>query len=213
MRYFPVLAFVGCLAVLGQVKPPLGILRAELLAWDGSWDDGVLRLRLDSGLNYECAFDGRSFFERDRIRISPGRLRPGDQLEVMSDRTTQSSKCFARRIKVILPNTAEEQFAWGSVTRATEHFAPRGSLTYTGAVSETFDDRFVLRLRGGGRQTIRLRRDTRFFQNGSPASKEALAVNMQVHVRAGFNPDDEVEAYQVFSGEILQPQSNSARQP
>lgn len=213
MLYIFVLA-LSIAPVLGQTKPPVGIVHAVLREWDGSWDDGTLRLRLESGLEYDCAFDARSFFERDHVRISPGRLRPGDRLEVMSDRTTQADSCFARHIKIILPNAQDASAqTWGSVTRATEHFAPRGSLVYTGVVVQESGDRFVLRLRKGGRQTIRLRKDTRFIENGSPTGKGILAVNMQVHVRAGLNPEDEVEAYQVFSGEILQPQAGSARQP
>jgi hypothetical protein len=206
-----VLGIILGIAGFGQLKPPLGILRAELLSWDGSWDNGTLRLRLESGLDYACNFDARSFFERDRVRISPGRLRPGDRVEVMSDRTAQSSLCFARMIKVVAIH--EEAAVWGSVTRATEHFAPRGTLIYSGVVVEEGTNQFLLRTRSGQRQAIRLRPDTRFVQNGRAGGREILAINAQVYVRAGLNSEEEVEAYQVISGEILQPKGPTVRQP
>lgn len=196
---------------MGQLRPPLGILRAELLSWDGAWNDGVLQLRLESGSDYSCAFNSRTFFERDRTRISPGRLRPGDKLHVVSDRTSPNAKCFARMVKVVAQH--EQPAEWGSVTRATEHFAPRGSLLYSGVVVDQAEAAFTMRTRAGERHRILIRSDTRFLSNGSAAGREILEMNRQVNVRAGLNPDDEIEAYQVVSGEILQPAAGRARQP
>jgi hypothetical protein len=194
-----------------QPQPPLGILRAELIAWDGSWDGGALRLKLDSGIDYACAFDGRTFFERDRVRISIGRLRPGDSLEVVSDRVTPSARCFARMVKVL--TTPVVVPTWGSITRATEHFAPRGNITIVGVIVELDGANMIVKTRQGERQTIRLRHDTRFVLNGAPATKEMVALNLAVFVRAGVGSDEEIEAYQVVTGEILQPRAAPTRQP
>ncbi len=194
-----------------SARVPLGIVRAELLLWEGSWDGGTLRLRLDTGQDYACSFDARSFFERDRVRISPGRLRPGDRLEVISDRTSQASACFARIIKVMTGK--EEPLVWGSVTRATEHFAPRGTLLFSGVVVADDGDRFTLRLRNGERTVIRLRRDTRFLRGGAAAGREILLVNETLFVRAGLGFDEEIEAYSIVRGEILQPRLPEPRQP
>ena len=196
---------------LPQSKAPLGIVRAELLSWEGSWDGGLLRLKLDTGGDYACAFDARSLFERDRVRISPGRLRPGDRLEVISDRTSQATTCFARMIKVLTGQ--EEPLVWGSITRATEHFAPRGNLLYSGVVVADDGDRFTLRLRSGERTVIRLRRDTRFLDGGAAVGREILRVNAPLFVRAGLGFDEEIEAYSVVRGEILQPRSGEPRIP
>lgn len=209
MRLCLVLGF-GCL-VIAQPRPPLGILRAELLSWDGSWKDGILQLRLDSGIDYSCGFTSLTFFEREGNRISPGRLRPGDKLQVMSDRTSPGAKCFARRVKVVAEHDSPAQ--WGSVRRATEHFAPRGNVVYTGIVVSQEESAFTMRLRSGEKHRILLRGDTRFLDNGASAGPEILVMNRQVHVRAGFNPDEEMEAYQVVSGEILQPGAPRVRQP
>ncbi len=204
MRISPILALMGAAAVWGQPKPPLGILRGELSSWTGSWDGGALQLKLDSGIDYECQFNSRTFFDRDRARISVGRLRPGDFLEIVSDRTTASSVCFARMVKVVA-TLQGEQPVWGQVTRATEHFAPRGSLIYSGIVVEHAGDGFLLRTRAGQRVAIRIRSDTRFVQNGLPSGRDILSVNGVVFVRAGIGLGEEVEAYQVVAGEILQP--------
>ncbi len=195
----------------GQPQPPLGIFHAELLSWDGQWDDGTLRLRLDSGTDYACTFNSRSFFERDSVRISPGRLRPGDRVELVTDRTSPRARCFARMIRVVLEDRT--QSTWGAIRRSTEGIAPRGSLTFTGVIVGISAGSFVVRSRTGDRITIRLRRDTRILENGASGGAEILKMNSQVHVRAGMDPDDEIEAYQIVSGEILQPRGGPARQP
>lgn len=209
MRYAMVLGFLS--AASAEPRPPLGILRADLLSWEGTWQTGVLLLRLDSGIDYSCNFNSATFFERDRTRIGVGKLRPGDKLHVVSDRTSPAAKCFARMVRIVAEH--EAPFEWGSVRRATESFAPRGSLAYSGVIVQPEEGSFVLRTRTGERHRILLRRDTRFVENGTPAGPEILLANRQVYVRAGFNSDEAMEAYQVVVGEILQPSSGPARQP
>jgi hypothetical protein len=209
MRLIAVLGLI--VACQAQPRPPLGILRGDLLSWEGTWQDGVLQLRLDSGIDYECRFSAATFFERDRARISVGKLRPGDKLHVVSDRTSPNAKCFARMVRIVSEH--EAPFQWGSLRRATESFAPRGSLVYAGVVVQPEEGAFVLRTRAGERHRILLRRDTRFIDNGLPAGPEILTANRQIYVRAGFNADEEMEAYQVVSGEILQPLAPAPRQP
>jgi len=203
MRIPLILALAGAV-IWAQPKPPLGILRGELSSWTGSWDGGALQLKLESGMDYECQFNSRTFFDRDRSRISVGRLRPGDLLEIVSDRTSVASACFARMVKII-SKLQDAPVTWGQVTRATEHFAPRGDLIYSGIIVEHANDGFVLRTRAGQRVAIRLRSDTRFIQNGLPSGRDILSVNGVVFVRAGTGLGEEVEAYQVVAGEILQP--------
>jgi hypothetical protein len=209
MRCFLVLGIVTL--AFGQPRPPLGILRGDLLSWEGTWQNGVLQLRLDSGIDYSCQTSTATFFERDRTRIHPAKLRSGEKVQVMSDRTSPGAKCFARMVKIVSEH--EAPFQWGSVRRATESFAPRGSLVYAGVVVHQEEGAFTMRVRGGERQRIVLRHDTRFLDNGAAAGPEILVANRQVYVRAGFNTEEEVEAYQVISGEILQPLGPLVRQP
>jgi hypothetical protein len=209
MRYALVLGIVS--VALGEPRPPLGILRADLLSWEGTRQGGVLQLRLDSGIDYSCNFTSATFFERDRVRIHAGKLRPGDKLHVMSDRTSPGAKCFARMVKIVAEH--EAPFQWGSVRRATESFAPRGALVLSGVVVRSDAEAFVIRTRTGERHRIRIRPDTHFLDNGAVATLDVMITNRQVFVRAGFNSDEEIEAYQVISGEILQPTGPTMRQP
>jgi hypothetical protein len=63
----------------------------------------------------------------------------------------------------------------------------------------------VLHTRGGGDQTILLRQDTRYLQDGEMVGSSELKPNMRVFIRAGKTLYNEVEAYQVIWGEILEP--------
>jgi hypothetical protein len=66
-------------------------------------------------------------------------------------------------------------------------------------------ERVVLHTREAGDQCILLRQDTRYLANGEVVDAAALKPNMRVFVRAGKNLYDEVEAYQVIWGAILNP--------
>ena len=72
-------------------------------------------------------------------------------------------------------------------------------------VSRLSDARLVLRMRGGPVQTILLRQDTRYLADGGVVDAASLKLNMRVFVRAGKTIYDEVEAYQIVWGAILQP--------
>lgn len=204
-----VLLATAVLPTWTQTRLPVGLLNASLTRWEGTWEAGELILALDSSADYPCRFDGRTFFEREGRRIPIGRLRPGDRLEVMSDRTTQNGYCFARRVKVVTGETVADLTRQS--IRATEHFAPRGSLQYSGLVIRRDAKVLVLRLRDRTEQSIKLRPDTRFVDAGAPANLATLLINERVFVRAGLNLEDEVEAYQVVRGEIMQPGVNGPR--
>ena len=80
-----------------------------------------------------------------------------------------------------------------------------GTLTYSGVVFRVTAERLVLHTREGGDQSILLRKDTRFLENGETVEAESLKPNMRVFVRAGKDLYDQVEAYQVIWGKILDP--------
>ena len=82
---------------------------------------------------------------------------------------------------------------------------PAGTLTYAGVVFRVSGERLVLHTREGGDQSILLRKDTRFLENGESVEAETLKPNMRVFVRAGKDLYDQVEAYQVIWGSILDP--------
>jgi len=83
--------------------------------------------------------------------------------------------------------------------------APRGNLTYSGVIARLTVDRLVLHTRQEGEKTILLRLDTRYLEGGTMVEAADLKPNTRVFVRAGKNLGDQIEAYQIIWGEILQP--------
>jgi hypothetical protein len=79
-----------------------------------------------------------------------------------------------------------------------------GNLTFAGVVARLSGQSLVLRTRAG-EQTLIIRRDTRYVDNGDTVEAAELRPNMRVFVRAGKNLYEQVEAYQVIWGEILNP--------
>lgn len=197
----------GCaFATAANADPrPIGLLRGVLASWSGTAESGEIRMTLESGQDYACDFDARTFFDRERTRIHAGRLRAGDQLEVMSDRTALGMRCFARMVRVLTANHGSTAFTWGRIVRATDHFAPRGETEFSGVVTEVTDAHLVLRTRAGTRHLVRFRPDTRFMVGGQASDRAGLAVNDSVFVRSGLNLDEELEAFQVISRAALQP--------
>jgi hypothetical protein len=95
---------------------------------------------------------------------------------------------------------------FGTASRLTEDRAlPLGSLTYAGIVFRRTDDRLVLHTRDGREQSLLLRKDTRYLQNGEIVDAATLAPNTRVFVRAAKDLWDQLEAYQVIWGKILEP--------
>jgi hypothetical protein len=87
----------------------------------------------------------------------------------------------------------------------TERIVPRGRLTSHGIVIEKTADKLVLRMRDRSEKTFHLRPDTDFFEDGRAVEAPALRLNTRVFVRAGLGLMDELEAYTVIWGEIVDP--------
>lgn len=88
----------------------------------------------------------------------------------------------------------------------TEHFAPRGDLSYAGIVLSIEAGRIVIRMRNQpGPVTLLSRPDTRYVHDGIQVEAGELKKNERVYIRAGKNLGGQVEAYQISWGEILTP--------
>jgi hypothetical protein len=166
-------------------------------------------LRTPENKVYRFEFDSKTYFERDKRRVNAARLRSGDALEIVSDRGEAPALRYARIVHV-LDEAPQVRFSpylerLRQYRSATEHIVPRGSLTFSGIVSRIEGGAVILRTRTDGEKTILLRPDTRFLHRGAVVDSSALAQTMRVFVRAGRNLDDEIEAYQVVWGEILNP--------
>ncbi len=204
MRLTAGLVLVAALAA--QEQAPSGLIRGKLESRAGTPTSGELRIRAPSELLWLCAYNEKTYIERERLRIAASSLKPGDSLEMVTDRS--GGPCYARTVHVIVPpppsrpstSLRATMRTWRS---ASESIVPRGNLTFTGIVLRLSDAVMVLRTRSDGQKTILLRHDTGFAGSGRITDSSDLAVNTRVFIRAGRNLEGDLEAYQVIWGEIL----------
>ena len=206
-----VFAAIATVAAFAQDTPsdaPSGIVRGDLLKWTGTPTSGQILLTNPNG-EYRCGFDAKTYIERDGQRVAIGAFSPGDRIEILADRKTGSQACYARTLHAV------EQMPVRTVPgrrpplvrgpSPTETWAPRGDLTFSGRVVRVTDTLMVLRTRTEPTQEILLRQDTRYLAGGVRVEATTLKVNTHVFVRGGRNLDNEIEAYQVIWGDIVQP--------
>lgn len=187
---------------------PIGIVRGDLVLWEGTTSSGLLTVSNTTG-EFRCGFDAKTWMERDGQRVAVGAFAPGDRIEIVADRKPGTKTCYARTVHAVDRPVAR----YGPGRRPllklgpspTEAWAPRGDLTFAGVVMEVTPRTLVLRTRSEPRQTLLLRSDTRFMSEGVRVEPNALQVNTRVFVRAGRNLENEVEAYQVIWGDIFHP--------
>lgn len=195
---------VLALICAAQIPPQdAALLRGVLVDRGAMPDGGEFSVRAAGGQVVRYRFDAKTYVEREDTMIDVPRLRPGDDVEVLSDLLGNSPVRYARTIHV-LDLTPPPRRA------ARPHFQindaiPRGDLTFSGVVSRLSDGRLVLRTRNAGEQTILIRKDTRFLADGETVAASSLKVNMRVFVRAGKDEFGHAEAYQVVWGGILLP--------
>src|ERR1039457_6167809 len=188
-----------------QFPPPE--MAGVLLERDANVAAGELAVRAPDNQVYRFQFDARTSVERDTLSGDVGRLNPGDRVVVESDPVAGSLLRYSRIVRVLTPpaqmNLSDSRLR--SAARPALERAPQtGSLTFAGVVSRLSGQSLVLRTRGG-EQTLLIRRDTHYVDNGDTVEAAQLQPNMRVFVRAGKNVYEQVEAYQVIWGKILDP--------
>lgn len=211
MRFAAALLMAAC-AVPAQPPPALpAIVRGGVIEWEAARNGGELSIRTASHQVLRFFYDDRTYFERERQRIGVEQLAPGDLVEIVSDTLPGAALRYARTVHVVetKPVPRRRAAAPEASSRAwrssLDQILPPGNLTFSGVVARVGGGRMVLRLRGGGAQTILLREDTRFLDNGAQVGPSALEVNRRVFVRASRNFENDVEAHQVIWGDILDP--------
>jgi hypothetical protein len=200
-------AFMFTASILAQEGPPVGILRGDLVERDGTATAGELAVRAADSSVYRCSYDVKTYFERDKERISATTAKAGDKVEIISDRRQGNVKCYAMLVHIekVAPNppVAIRRLRLGP--SPTESIFPRGNLTFSGVVVRVNPSQLVLRTRVDGPKTILLRQDTRYFADGEGVAVSNLIVNTRVYIRAGKTFEDQLEAFQVMWGDILNP--------
>jgi hypothetical protein len=178
-----------------------------LLERDSNVDSGEFAIRAPDNQVYRYRFDARTLVERDTFTGGMGHLRVGDRVTVDSDPVPCSLLRYARNIHV--SNSSPPMTLADTRLRSTAFplldLSPRtGNLTFAGVVARLNGDSLVLRTRDG-EQTLLIRHDTRYVDNGDTVEAAQLRPNMRVFIRAGRNLYEQVEAYQVIWGSILEP--------
>jgi hypothetical protein len=197
------------LTLMAQERPPLETVRGEVLERSGDEKKGDFSIRLENNRVYWCLYDGGT-----RIEGTSGQLSPGDRVAMKAEMSADNSLCYAREISVAVrvPSALEEEVrqllrkkpgTLGSV------LFPRGNLTFAGVVLKVTPDRLTVQTRQSGREVFILRADTDFTTGGVAADRSACTVNMRIFIRAGRSFQNELEAFQVVWGEIVQPREAS----
>jgi hypothetical protein len=211
-QILPVILWASvCGSLRAQVPLFPGVIRGVFIECDGPGPSGEFRLRAQgTDQEYRFSFDAKTYVEREKRQISIASVRKGDTIEVVSDRDEHVAVHYARTVHVMEARPAPRPAASAGRTRINrsnplDFLAPRGNQTFAGVVTKVTVDRLVLRTRLAGEKTILLRADTRYVDGGTLVEAAELKPSTRVFVRAGENLDDQIEAYQIVWGDILEP--------
>jgi hypothetical protein len=216
MRWISVLALAVLLAgtVAAQSHNISPLIRGVLVERE-KLPSGQFTVRTADNQLLHYRFDPKTYVERDDRLIDVSRLDAGDKVEVLSDEGPASAVRYARTIHVMLrepprrppPQASGRLMEDPFIVRhtAADPYLPLSTMSLAGVVASLGQDWLVLHTRDGGNQTILLRRDTRYLGDGERVEHSDLHPNMRVFIRAGRNLFNEVEAYQIIWGQILEP--------
>lgn len=194
---------------MAEDAPPLGLTRGEVL----EVDPDQFSIRTLKNQVFRFRVDAKTFIERENQQVAFSTMKKGDIADVVCDRGPESSLRYARLVKVaevrplatalqrpVLPRRAPYP-----TMSLLDSIFPRGQLTFTGVVLTKQDDRMLLRTRADGEKLIRLRPDTNFMESGRPVENAMLKTQTRVFIRAGHGLDNDLEAYSIIWGDIVDP--------
>lgn len=189
-------------AVCAAADMPTGYFRGSMVSFEGTPTAGVLTARAAGGDLYDCGYDGKSYLELSKQRITTSKLLAGDRLEVLVDRSGRNRSCYIRILHVLPPEPARPTRAAKAQRPPARSVRPLTTVTVSGVVVRNENGWITVRGREG-EESMLVRRDTRFFGDGVRMDAASLGVNQRVFVEAGRNLDGDLEAYQVTWGAIL----------
>jgi hypothetical protein len=188
-----------------QFPPPE--LTGILLECDPNVASGEFAVRAPDDQVYRFQFDQKTAVERDSLEGNVGHMAAGDKVQVESEGVPGSLLRYARTVRVLTPKpnmTLADTRLRAAVRPSFDRLPLTGNLTFAGVVSRLNSQSLVLRTRVG-EQTLLIRRDTHYVDNGGTVEAAELRPNMRVFIRAGKNVYEQVEAYQVIWGNIFEP--------
>jgi len=206
MRTIAITAILPWLAA-AQAPQDAPIVQGVLLECDQR-PVGELAVRVADNQVLRYQFDRKTYVERDDHLIEAARLVPGEKIEIVSDRAPGFTLRYARTIHVVQAVTPPRQPRASALPKPynprTDTFR-RGTRSYSGVIYRINGEKLVLHTRSDGDLNILLRKDTRYLQDGQVVEANELKPNTRVFVSAGKDLYNEVEAYQVVWGKILDP--------
>ncbi len=208
------LLFVSPVVLWAQGAVPPAVVQGILLERDPQVASGEFSVRVPGDQVFRFLFNAKTSVDRGRQPIDVARLQPGEEVEVISDEVERSLLRFARIVHVLSSPPPPKPLSQSRL-RPYRYSAdrelplldrpiPLASEALAGVVFRVNSQRVVLHTRAGD-QTILLRPDTRYVEDGSVVGSTDLKPNMRVYIRAGRTLYNEMEAYQVVWGEILEP--------
>ena len=203
----PSIVFLLSVFAAAAQTRPAALVRGVLLERDTQIAGGQFSVRAADNQVLRYLFDRKTYVERENQLIDVPRLTPGEKVEVVSDVVPGSALRYARTIHVMYDAPPPRPLSAGRLRayRASdEPRIPAGTLTYSGVVFRLNHERLLVHTRAGD-QTLLLRKDTRYLQNGEIVEAASLKPNTRVFIRAGKDVYEQLEAYQIVWGNILNP--------
>lgn len=201
-------ALLVALNLTAEERLPNPLSSGVFVEWTGSDSGGSFSFRTAAQSTFECAFTGRTYFEKEHRRTRVSLIPAGEPVEVLSERLANPPSCRALIVRV--GQQAHPQGAgtfrkpWATPTEA---FAPRGNMLLAGVVVRVDQPYIWLRTRDGKSHVIVIRPDTRISAEGTIVGRDAIPFNRPVFVRAGRSMDGDIEAYTMVWGDILLPKA------
>jgi hypothetical protein len=212
MRIEAVVLLVPAFLAAQPQPASLAMVRGILLERDPQTASGEFSVRRDDNMVLRYRFDSETYVERDQELMAVSRLRPGEEVEVISDEGPATSLRYARTVHVIEDPPPQRRLperraplATSAYRSSLEGLLPPSTLSFSGVVFRLNEGRVAIHTHEAGDQTILLRQDTRYLEDGATVAAKDLHPNMRVFVRAVRNLYDEIEAYQIIWGHILLP--------
>jgi hypothetical protein len=188
------------LAAFSQTPQAGPLMRGVLLERDAS----EFSIRAADSRVFRYQFDSKTYVERDHEPIDIARLPLGEQVEVISEKIEGSSLRFALTVHAIPPAAPPRPAGAGQKRAVEDRPLPYGSFSFTGVVFRIVPGAMSLHTHTG-EQSVILRSDTRYMEDGNIVELSALKTNMHVFIQAGKTLYGEIEAYRVMWGGILKP--------
>jgi hypothetical protein len=160
-------------------------------------------LKTTTNKEFRCTYDHRTWFEQSRVRVPVTAFQPTDLVELVADRRfIDGLPCYIRTVRLADPTPKETGRMRITYRAVTENLIPRGEYAWAGIVSQIDPQKLVLRTRTQGHQTLVLRRDTRYLEDGVISEYQRLKPNTRISIRAGRNLEGQVEVYQIIWGAV-----------